>query len=196
MWTSVSFLRGRALARSYASRTTRSTPYAVLTLTSVAISCGVPVRRRAAVAGVRALGALADDDEVDVGAAGQRGRGVREELRRTQVDVVVEGEAELQQQPALQHAGRHGRVADRAEQDGVVALEGFELRVGKGLTGAVPALGAEVVLLGLQLHVLREDGGEDLEALGHDLLADAVTGDHCEIDAARHVGTLRLRPTP
>src|SRR6185312_16443368 len=27
-----------------------------------------------------------------------------------------------------------------------------------------------------------------------DLLADAVTGDHCEIDAARHAGTLLLVP--
>lgn len=41
--TRVSFLRGRACARAYASRTTRSMPNAVLRLTSVATSCGVPV---------------------------------------------------------------------------------------------------------------------------------------------------------
>ncbi len=40
----MSFLRGRAWARANASRTTRSTPYAVLTDTSVAISAGVPTR--------------------------------------------------------------------------------------------------------------------------------------------------------
>jgi hypothetical protein len=46
----------------------------VLTLTSVAISCGVPDAQRAAVADVRTLGALADDDEVDVARVGQRRR--------------------------------------------------------------------------------------------------------------------------
>ena len=39
----MSFLRGRAWARAYASRTTRSMPNAVFRLTSVATSCGVPV---------------------------------------------------------------------------------------------------------------------------------------------------------
>ena len=51
------------------------------------------------------------------------------QLRRPQVDVVVEGEAQLEQQPALQHAGGHARVTDRAEQDRVVLLELLELRV-------------------------------------------------------------------
>ncbi|GGU44827.1 hypothetical protein GCM10010211_05600 [Streptomyces albospinus] len=54
----------------------------------------------------------------------------------------------------------------------------------------MPALGPEVVLLGFQLDVLREDRGQDLESLGHDFLADTVTGDHCEANAARHVWTL------
>ncbi|BBJ40739.1 hypothetical protein SSPO_034570 [Streptomyces antimycoticus] len=55
-------------------------------------------------------------------------------------------------------------------------------------------LGAEVVTLGLQLDVLRKGGGEHLQALGHDFLADTVTGDHCEANAARHTGTLPLVP--
>lgn len=73
-------------------------------------------------------------------------------------------------------------------------LERLQLRVGESLTGRMPSPGAEVVLLGFQLDVLREDRGQDLQALGHDLLADAVTGDHCESNAARHVWTLTLRP--
>ena len=77
-----------------------------------------------------------------------------------------------------------------------MVLERLQLRVREGVPGAVPALGAKVVLLGLQLHILREDSVEDLEALGHDFLADSVTGDHCEIDAARHAGSLTVRPTP
>ncbi len=40
----MSRLRGRRAARANASRTTRSTPNAVLTLTSVATSAGVPTR--------------------------------------------------------------------------------------------------------------------------------------------------------
>ncbi|BCK68353.1 hypothetical protein Sgleb_22070 [Streptomyces glebosus] len=58
----------------------------------------------------------------------------------------------------------------------------------------MPAPGTEVVLLGFQLDVLREDRGQDLEALGHDFLADTVTGDHCEANAARHVWTLLSVP--
>ena len=150
--------------------------------------------QRAAVARVRALGALADHHEVDLRTAGQRGGGVREELRGAEVDEVVEGEAELQQQAALQDAGGDRGVADGAEEDRVVLLERLQLRVGQGLARAVPAARAEVVLLGLQLHILGEDGVEDLQTLGHDLLADAVTGDHCEIDAARHGRTLLLVP--
>ncbi len=108
--------------------------------------------------------------------------------------MVVEGEAELEQEAALQNTGRHARVADRAEEDGVVGLEGVEVGVGEGLTGGVVPPGTEVELLGLQLHILRKDGGEDLQTFGHDLLADAVTGNHCEIEAARHDGTLPLVP--
>ena len=46
----------------------------------------------------------------------QRGGDARVELRRAQVDVVVEGEAQLQQQAALEHAGRarSGRRPRRA----------------------------------------------------------------------------------
>lgn len=110
---------------------------------------------------------------------------------------MVEEEAELEQEAALEDAGRDRGVTDRAEQDGVVLLERLDIGVGEGLTGRVVAPGAEVVFLGLQLHILREDGAEDLEPLGHDLLADAVTGDHCEIEdarASRHTGTLLRRP--
>src|SRR5690606_30832190 len=102
--------------------------------------------------------------------------------------------AQLEQEAALQDAGGDAGVADGAEQDGVVLPEFGQVGVGEGLTGGVVAPGAEVELLGLQLHILRKDGGKDLETFGHDLLADAVTGDHCEIDAARHAGTLLLVP--
>ena len=100
--------RGRAAARANASRTTRSTPYLVLTLFSVATSCGVPLPQRAADPDVRALGALADDHHVDVARrhAGEWCRDARVELDRPQVDRVLEGEPQLEQQAPLEHAGR------------------------------------------------------------------------------------------
>ena len=79
---------------------------------------------RTAVADVWALGALADDDEVDLARVGQRTRRAGEELRRTQVHVVVEREPQLEQQTALDVRVLQARVprraADRAEQDRVV----------------------------------------------------------------------------
>ena len=96
--------------------------------------------------------------------------------------MVVEGEAQLEQQPALQDAGGHARVADRAEQDRVVALELGEHLVRQRLAGGVVAAGAEVVLGALHLHVLRQRGLQDLEGLGGDLDADAVAGDHGQPD--------------
>ena len=146
-----------------------------------------------AVADVGALGALADDDEVD--AARRHARHVegagraRVEPRRAQVDVVVEGEAQRQQHAALEHAARHARVADGAEQDGVVAPQLLEHRVGQGLAGRVPAPGAEVVLGGVHLGpALRRHRGEDLEPLGNDLRADAVAADDGDVEGVLLAG--------
>ena len=50
---------------------------------------------------------------------------------RAQVDVVIELEAQPQQQAALEHAARHGRVAHRAKQDRLVAPDLLEHRVGQ-----------------------------------------------------------------
>ena len=122
----------------------------------MATSAGVPTRRRAAVAGVGALGALADDDEVDLAGVGQRRRDAGVDPRGSQVDVVVELEAQPQQQPALEDARRQVRVArlaaDRAEQDRVVAADLVEHGVGQHLAGGEVALGAEVVAGLLELH--------------------------------------------
>src|SRR5437763_1462266 len=63
---------------------------------------------RAAGAHVQALGALAYDHEVDLAGVGQRRLRTQPDPRRTQVDVVVEGEPQAQQQAALQHARRYG----------------------------------------------------------------------------------------
>ena len=138
-------------------------------------------------ADVGSLGALAIDDEVDLirTLARERPGDTGVELDRPVVDVVVELEAQGQQHAALQHAGRHGRVADRAEQDRVVGAQLLEHRGRQGLAGAVVEPGAQVVLLGGHGHVAAH-GVKDLEGLGHHLGADAVAGDESDIEGARH----------
>src|SRR5690606_6930706 len=96
-------------------------------------------------------------------------------------------EAQPQEEAALEHPARDARVPDGTEQDRVVAADGREVLVGEGLAGAVPAGRPEVVRGGADGDVLPRDGGvEDLEALGDDFLTDAVPGDHCKVDGARH----------
>jgi hypothetical protein len=142
---------------------------------------GVPAQH-AAVAHVRALGALPDAEHVDLAGLGQRAADAVEEPRRPQVHVVVELEAELEQQAALEDAGGHRRVADRAEQDRVVLAELLEDGVGQQLTGPPPAGRTQVVGGGLDV---RDDRPQDLEALGHHLGTDAVSRDHCQAHEAR-----------
>ena len=97
-------------------------------LTSLAISCGSADPDAAAVADVRPLGALPHHHEVDLAGVRERARDVREQPGRTQVDVVVEREPQLEQQAALDDAAGQARVArvaaDRAEQDRVVRRRG------------------------------------------------------------------------
>ena len=138
-------------------------------------------------ADVGALGALAIDDEVDLlGAlAGERPGDPGVELHRAVVDVVIELEAQGQQDATLEHAGRDARIADRAEQDRVVGAQLLEQHGRQGLAGAVVEPRAQVVLLGGDGHVAA-DGVKDLEGLGHHFGADAVAGDESDVEGARH----------
>ena len=123
----------------------------VFTLVWSATSSGVSLLEEAAGACVQPLGVLADDDEVDVlrAFAEDRGGNARIELHRTQVDVLVELEADLQDEAALEDArrdvvarepGPHGALVD-----GVDGLEVVEHRVRKHLAVARVAPGADVV---------------------------------------------------
>ena len=91
--------------------------------------------------------------------------------------MVVELEAQAQQQAALEDAAGHRRVADRAEQDRVVLAQLGEHRLRQQLAGGVPARRAEVVLGGLHR---GGDLVEHLERLADDLGTDAVAGHHRE----------------
>ena len=96
--------------------------------------------------------------------------------------MVVELEAQLEQQAALEDAAGHAGVADGAEQDRVVLAELVEHRVGQQLAGAVPARRTQVVRGGLDV---GGDRAQDLEALRHHLGTDAVSRDHCQAHEAR-----------
>jgi hypothetical protein len=93
---------------------------------------------------------------------------------------VVEGEAQLQQQPALEEAAGDRRGAgcctDGTEDDGLARREFCHHGIGQDLAGAQPALGAQVVVHEIE-GVVTDDGGEDLQALSDHLRADAVAGD-------------------
>ena len=136
----------------------------------------------AAVAAVQALGSLAHDDEVDVAGVGQGAGHALVVLRGAQVHVVVEGEAQLEEEAALENAGGHGGIADRAEEDDVVALDGLEVLVGQGVAGRVPALSPQIeVGRGVVDASVSQHAVENLEAFGDDFLADAVAGDYCNV---------------
>ena len=131
----------------------------------------------AALAGVGALGVLPDDHEVAVGCqrSGDPGEGA-------QVDVEVELEPQAEEQAPLQGArrdvgGAHGRP-DGPEQDGVVAAELLERRVGQHLAGAQVPVGAEVVVGGVEHHAR---GRHHLQRLGDHLGPDAVAADEANL---------------
>ena len=136
-----------------------------------------------ALAGVDALGVLAHDDAVDPGV--QR---ARPGLERTQAHVQDELEAQPEEQAPLEHAGRDVGGPHRAEQHGVEVADLPEHRIGEDLAGAQVACAAEV-----ERHGLVGDTGrvDDLERLGDDLGADAVTAD--DPDAVGHGAVLLLR---
>jgi hypothetical protein len=134
-------------------------------------------------AGVGPLGALADDDEVDRGVTGQRAAGAGMQRRRTQVHMVVEREAQREQQPAFEHSAGYRRIADGAQQDRVVRAQFVNHAVGQSLTRRVIALRTKVVL-GL-LDAWQHDV-EHLEGLGDDLGTDAVAGDDGEPQRGTH----------
>ena len=124
-----------------------------------------------AFAGVGALRVLPHDHEVHP--RGGCGEGPH-------VDVEVELEAGPQQEPPLEHAGRHLRGPDGAEEDGVQLAELVEHRVGQDLPRREVAPAAQVVVHRVELHPC---GGDHLEGLGHHLGTDPVTADDPDLVA-------------
>lgn len=145
---------------------------------------------RATVAGVGAFSALPDDDEVDPRVARQRAAHPLVEPTRPQIDVVVQFEADLEQQPALQQSAGHRRITDRTEQDQAVAAQLVDHAGGQNFSVAWQAPRTQVGFGALhsgQHHV------EYLECLADDFRADAVTGDDRQLHWCR---TVHLLPPP
>ena len=129
--------------------------------------------QHAALADVRPLGVLADDDEVVRLRVTGRGAG-----ERSLVDVEIELEPHLEQQPALDHARRHVGRADRAEQDRVELAQLVERGVAEDLAVAEVPGAAEVEVGGFELDAR---GVHDLERFGGHLRPDPVAADHCNL---------------
>ena len=144
---------------------------------------------QAAIAAVQALGALANDDEVDVVASdhllGQRSRYSGIQPVGPEVHVVVEREAQLEQQSALEQPARHVRRAGRgaygAEQDHVGSGELGQHGVWEDLTSALPAVGSEVVR-GRCKDAWARDGIEHLESFGDYLGANPIPADDGQVE--------------
>ena len=102
---------------------------------------------RSAGTAVQAFGAFTHDHEVDVTRVGERRGNALVQLGRTQVHVLVQVEAELEQQAAFQNARLDARVADGAQQDGVGLLDALLFLFRKNRAVTQIALGTQIELL-------------------------------------------------
>ena len=161
---------------------------AVLTLTSVAISCGVPTRSAPPLPmyGPSVPSRTTTKSMRSATVDGQRAEHPGVEPGRAQVDVVVEREPQPQQQTALEHAAGHRRVADRAEQDRVVLLAA---RRAPSRAASRRCACQRAAPRSYSVVVTSAPGAdhrvEHLEALGDDLRADTVAGDDGEVEGRR-----------
>src|SRR5262249_54666976 len=120
-------------------------------------------------AAVEVFGVFADDDEVDIVWAFvfQRRLDAGEELHGAEVDVLVEAEAKIKEELALEDAGGDIGVADGAEEDRVELAELLEAVVWKRGAGLEVAIAAPVQVRELELDVLElGDCVQNLDALG------------------------------
>ena len=101
----------------------RSLPKRVKIDSWSAISWSVPLWSRAADLGIFALVVLADDQHVDVARllAGERRGHAVEQADRADIGILLEVAADRHEQRPQRHRVGHGRPADRAEEDRVVA---------------------------------------------------------------------------
>ena len=149
---------------------------------------GGPLLEEAAHAHVQTLGVLAEDDEVDVTRRPplQRRETVGEETDGALVDVQIEPEPQTEQDVGRVPVVRDPGVAQGPQQDGVIAAQRVEGRVGKGLAGLEEVVGPVREGVEIQLHPadLRCDA-QAFDSLAGHLDPDTVARD--DRDAAHAV---------
>jgi hypothetical protein len=135
----------------------------------------------AAGARVEPLRVLAHDDEAHVVLAVRwhQGLDARVTDHRPEVHVLVQLEADPEEQVSLEDAGSHARISDRPEEDRVATPQGFELVLGEDVAGPEVPLGAQVEVRDLHVEAVA-DGLQDLEALRDDLRTRPVPADHAD----------------
>ena len=134
---------------------------------------------------ILALVVLAHDDEVDLAgrAVSQRRADAGHQPDRTDAGVLLERAADLDEQAPERDMVRHlGRPADRAQEDGLVALDLVKPVLGHHVAVLEVVVAAPGQLVPLELEPeLTARRVEHAHALRHHLLADAVTGDHRDL---------------
>ena len=142
--------------------------------------------QKAADAAVEILGVLADHDKVDVvrALAGQRRFDARVEFDGPQVDVLIQLKPQFQQQSLFQDSGRHVRMADGAQEDGVERAQLVDRAGRQYVAGAQVAVAAEVKLFQFVLEPFqRRDGLQHLECFGGDFGARSIAADDGDLDS-------------
>ena len=155
----------------------------------MATSCGVPLCRKPCDAAVEVFGVFADDDEVDVGRAfvAQRRLDAGEQFHGAKVDVLVEAEAEVEQQLALEDAGGDFGVADGAEEDRVELAELVEVVGRQRFAGFEVAIAAPIEVREVEGEaVLLGDGLKNFDAFGGYFGPGAVTADDGDLTSFCH----------
>ena len=134
-------------------------------------------------AGVEALAVLAHDREINVlrPLVLERTVGGAEQFHRAEIDVLFQFEPQPQQEAFFQNAGLHLRVADGAEENGLVAAELLDGAVGQHLARLQKSLAAEVVMMPVEFETepLCSNLGH-FDAFAHHFGAGAVTGKNCD----------------
>ena len=131
---------------------------------------------------VLALGVLADENHVNVLAlhTGKRTRSAFEELHRTHVHILVEPMTDLKEQIAKRNMVGNPRISDRTKEDRVELLQCLK-RVRRHHASVLQVIFApprEMLKLKRERPILFRRRIENLDALGNDLWANAITRDY------------------
>ena len=102
-----------------------------------------------AFAAVFALGIFADHDEIDLFVF-DRGRETRKQLDRTEIDILVETDADREEQLTQGNVIGHAGETDRAEQDRIAVRQDLHAVIGHHVSGFEVILAAPFQILEIE----------------------------------------------